>query len=97
MVVILGDIRKMRKITESAHDTHGFGNRHSVENSDKFASRRLIFIPMKADRCLSDAFDQIEDGRAFLIPDCIAENSSQQPNIAAQLSVVFGAGGHLIW
>ena len=95
VVLILGDVGKMREIAEGADDKHGLVRRHAVEDGLQFATRRLVVVTMKADRGLADAFDQIEHGFSFLIAHGIAENASEQPDVVAQPRIE--RGGVRLW
>ena len=83
----------MREITEGAHDTDGFADRHAVEDDFELAPRRLVVIPMEPDRGLPDALDQIEYVGAFLIAHSIAEDASEQPDIRPQPGILFRCQG----
>ena len=77
VVLIFGDVGKMREITEGAHDAHGLADRHAVEDDFELAPRRPVIVPVEPDRGLPDALDQIEDVGAFLIAYGIAEDASR--------------------
>ena len=91
IVLILGDVGEVGEIAEGADDTHGFRSRHAVEDRLQLPSGVLVLIAVEAHRGLTDVFDKIEDGRAFLIAHGIAENAAEQPDILAEL----GIGGRI--
>ncbi len=88
--MIFRNIGEMREIAERAHDAHGFGDRHAVENALEFPSRQLVVIAMEANGGLPDTLDEVENVRPFLFSHGIAENAPKTTNIRPQQSVVVG-------
>ncbi len=89
VVLIFGDVGKVREVTEGAHDADGFGDRHAVEDDFELAPRRPVVIPVEPDRGLPDALDQIEHVGTFLIAHGIAEDAPEQPDIRPQPGIFF--------
>jgi hypothetical protein len=89
----------VREIAKGAHDPHGLGGRHAVEDDFQLAPRRPIVVAVEPDRSLPDAFDQVEHVGAFLIAHRVAEDAPEQPDIGPQPCVFLkrqrfvGAGG----
>ena len=95
VVLIFGDVGKVREIAEGAHDAHGLAGRHAVEDEFELAPRRLVVVAVKPDRGLPDALDQIEDIGAFLVAHGVAEDASKQPDVVPQPRVFFKRRGFL--
>jgi hypothetical protein len=87
--MVFGDVGEVRKIAEGAHDAHGFGDRHAVEDGFEFPPGGAVLVAVETDRGLPDALDQIEDVGALLIANGIAENAAKQPYIVAQPRILF--------
>ncbi len=90
VVLIFRNVGEMREIAERAHDTHGFGDRHAVENDLEFPSRQFVVIAMETDGGLPDTLDEVENVRPFLLSHGVAENAPETTNIRPQQSVVVG-------
>ena len=53
----------------------------------ELASRRAVFVAMKADRGLPDALDQVEHVGALLVAHGVAEDAPEQTDVIAQPGV----------
>ena len=87
VVLVLGDVGKMREIAEGAHDPHGLADRHAVEDQFQLLPCRPVVVAMEPDRGLPDAFDEVEDVGPLLISHGIAEDAPEQADVVAQAGV----------
>lgn len=83
MVLIFCDVGEMRKIGKGTNNLYGLFRREIVQKRLQLAARGSVGIPMEANGGLADLLDKIEDRPAFLFPNCVAQNASQQSNIGA--------------
>jgi hypothetical protein len=81
VVLVLGEVRQMRKIGEGAHDIGSLFTRETVENAFQFALGGKIVVASKSHRGLPDALDPIERSGAFLKRERVAQDAPQQPNV----------------
>src|ERR1700722_12435006 len=105
VMLILGDVGEMRKITVGANDREGLVSVEAVERRLELAPRADLVVTMEANRGLADLLDQLENLFAFLLAHRVAEDSAEQPNVFAQRNVLlvrrargqlldFGGHGH---
>ena len=88
IVLVFGDIGKMREITECTNNTKSIGDRHSVENAFELLTRRLVIIAMEANRSLPNAFDQIEHLGPFLIANGVTQDAPETPDVRTQQRII---------
>ena len=90
VVLVLGDIGKMREVGERPDDPRGLARRHAVQQAFQLLPRDHVVVAVEADGGLAHAFDKAEDLFALLFPDGVAQDAPEQPDIVTQRKVLFG-------
>ena len=86
---ILGGVGQVMEVAERAHDV---GRVRRAEPADRplqvLQAGRIVLLAV-VDRRAADALDQIEDLGAGLLADGVAEQPPEEPDVLAQLAVLF--------
>jgi hypothetical protein len=98
LVPILGQVREVAEIGEGADHADGLGRAEALEQVLQRAVGRLVGIAPEGHRERADLLDQRKALLAFLLPDHVAEDPAQQPDVGDQRLVVvvgptFDCGG----
>jgi hypothetical protein len=101
VVRILGDVRQLQKIAESAHDRLGGRARQRIEQRRQLGTHRRITVAGETHGGLAHVFDDAENGIAFLFAHSVTEQTAEQADVVAQgfgLGAVVRMFGHgLSW
>ena len=90
VVLILGDVGQMREIAVGANDRERLVGAEAVERRLEFAPRANFVVAMEADRGPADLLDQLVHLFALLLAHGVAEDSTEQADVAAQRQVLVG-------
>jgi len=100
VVAVLGQIGQMAEIGERTDHLHRLISGQRLEQAFERPVGLLVGIASKRHRELTNLLDQFERGRAFLLPDHIPQDPSQQPDVADQRCILVVAacrGGVKTW
>ncbi|MGX1321105.1 hypothetical protein AB7M17_004558 [Bradyrhizobium sp. USDA 377] len=89
VVLVLGDVGKVREIAEGADDPHSLGGRHAVEDLLELAAGEPVLVAVEPDRGLPDALDQVEHVGALLVAHGVAQDAPEQADVVAQPGIRF--------
>jgi hypothetical protein len=83
VVLILGNIGKVREKPEGTNDLERLLWRQSVQCRFEIAARNGILVAAKSDRALANALDNSKDRLAALLAYRVAEDAAEQTDIFA--------------
>lgn len=87
VVLVLGDVGKVREIAEGTDDPHRLGGRHAVEDLLELAAGEPVLVAVEPDRGLPDALDQVEQFGALLVAHGVAEDAPEQADVVPHARV----------
>ncbi len=90
VVQVLGDVGKLRKVTESAHHKQRLAWRQRIQGLFELHAVAVILRLAESHRGAAHVLDQLECFFAFLLAQCVAEYAAKQPHIIAQRQVLAG-------
>ena len=92
VVLVLRDVREVREVAEGADDRDRGLDVEGVELLGERRARRGVPVPAKAHRELPDVLDGLEDLRALVRADRVAEHPAEHPDVRAERALwSFGA------
>ena len=92
LVLVFGDIRKMREIAEGARNDDRFFGRQSAQHGIELAAGLGIGVALEGDAEAADVFDPLEHLVAFLLADGIAEDLPKQADVLDERGISRGFG-----
>src|SRR6516162_4117287 len=91
VMLVLGDVGKLRKVAESADDLDVLTMREAIQCRFELVPRGFIFFAVEADRGLADVLNDLEHRLAFLAAHRIAKNAAEKTDIVTQRQILVGS------
>ena len=88
MVLVLGQIRQVRKVAECTDDMDRVVARERVEGCLELAAGVEIVVAPEAHRALAHSLDQVEYGITLAVAHGVAEHASEQSYVLPQWLVL---------
>ncbi len=93
VVAVFGQVGQVAEVGECPDHAHGLVAGELFQQFFQIAVGLAVVVAAKCHRELADLLDQFERLFAFLLPDHVAQNAAQQPNVFDQGQVLVGHGG----
>ena len=84
VVAVFGQVGQVAEIGEGADHAHGLVSGELFQQLLQIAVGLFVVVAAKGHRQLANLFDQFESAFAFLLPNHVAQNAAQQPNVFDQ-------------
>ena len=97
LVHVFGDVGEMRKIGKGAHDVQRVGDCQRIQQCFQLGAQRRRLVRIRAaesNRGLTDRFDARESRVAGLRAHDIAQQSSEEPRVFFERSILVGCSVH---
>ena len=87
VMLVLSQIRKVRKVAEGSHDLDRLFRRQPIECGFEVGSRTDIIVAVKRNGTTANVLDELKNHLSFLRPYGVAEHAAEEPDIVAQRTI----------